>query len=75
VSDTIYHAKTLIYLRRAGFFTVTSLPSMYSDALVDFFLPSNADTSLTLSYFLRVTIKIKNDATREYVSFLSAEKL
>ena len=74
ISDISYHSKTLIYLRRAGFFTVTSLPSIYDGSLVDFFLPSNADTSLTLSYFLRTVMGIKNDANYEYVSFLSFER-
>ena len=74
ISDMSYHSKTLIYLRRAGFFTLTSLPSIYDGSLVDFFLPSNADTSLTLSYFLRTVMRIKNDATYEYISFLSLER-
>ena len=75
VSDTIYHAKTLIYLRRSGFYTVASLPSMYNDSSIDFFLPSNTDTSLTLSYFLRTILKIKNEASHNYILFLSNKRL
>ena len=75
VSDITYHSKTLIYLRRAGFFTLASLPSMYNDSFLDFFLPSTSDTLLTQSYFLRTLIKIKNSATNIYSSFLFSERI
>lgn len=75
VSDITYHSKSLIYLRRAGFYTLASLPSMYDDSLLDFFLPSTSDTLLTQSYFLRTVIKIKNNAIMLYSSFLFSERL
>lgn len=63
VTDVLYHAKTLYYLKRCTFYSLGLVPTIYNAYVVDFALPTAYESIFTQIFFIRFLIRVKQDAS------------
>ena len=63
VTDVLYHAKTIYYLKRKTFYSIGLVPTIYNAYTVDFALPTAYESIFTQIFFIRFLIRIKQDSS------------